>query len=350
MAIVTFGPKNCFIIGISINGIFSIFLGLLKIIPSNDWFIVGAFTCLSMASLGGTITYITVLTYAAKIFPDHFNLIIGASELFSGIAEFTALSIGGVLHGVGGFALPFISFGVLHLISIAFLIFLLPSDKKNRGGAPMYLLGPLPIFGLDNTVWLNIFSLMVITLGTCLANIPATEACLLATIEAGHPDETATCAMVCSLMSTGYSLGTVIGTFAAGFLVEGVGYPLTSALFGSIMIAYGLHIWHSTVELQYLQWHRYDRKTENRLLKINVSIDPDTIPILPRVAKPLLTLVISSKGMVRCSIGRNHPEIKGHGRGKTFKRLPGYLSMIRKSLHVDLLLRLGLLKPRYNDL
>ncbi|CAG7673176.1 unnamed protein product [Allacma fusca] len=110
------------------------------------------------------------------------------------------------------------------------------------GGGAFYLLGPLPIFGLDNTVWSNIIALVGITIGVSLANIPATEACLLSTIEAGHPDETATYAMVCSLISTGYSSGSVIGAFAAGFLVEGIGYPLTSAVFGSIMLAYGLII------------------------------------------------------------------------------------------------------------
>ncbi|CAG7816494.1 unnamed protein product, partial [Allacma fusca] len=288
---------------------------LLEMAPSDNWFI------------------------AAKLFPDNFNLILGASELFVGIAEFTALSIGGALHGAGGFALAFISFGALNIISIAFHIFLLPSDQKKTsviadsqlenpvydgpehtknkqevttderhlsplklsssqtaamfqitivlygivcplwgfladkmtrtwilivsglvlGGGAFYLLGPLPIFGLDNTVWSNIISLVVITVGVSLANIPATEACLLSTIEAGLPDETATCAMVCSLISTGYSLGSVIGSFAAGFLVEGIGYPLTSAVFGSIMLAYGL-----IIILYFLIFHKPNKRLRAR--------------------------------------------------------------------------------------
>ncbi|CAG7816493.1 unnamed protein product, partial [Allacma fusca] len=50
MAIVAFGPKTCFITGISMNSIFIIFLGLLEMAPSYNWFIAGSFTCLSMAS------------------------------------------------------------------------------------------------------------------------------------------------------------------------------------------------------------------------------------------------------------------------------------------------------------
>ncbi|CAG7673177.1 unnamed protein product [Allacma fusca] len=127
------------------------------------------------------------------------------------------------------------------------------------GGGAFYLLGPLPIFGLDNTVWSNIIALVGITIGVSLANIPATEACLLSTIEAGHPDETATYAMVCSLISTGYSSGSVIGAFAAGFLVEGIGYPLTSAVFGSIMLAYGL-----IILMYFLIFHKPNKRLRAR--------------------------------------------------------------------------------------
>ncbi|CAG7730500.1 unnamed protein product, partial [Allacma fusca] len=110
------------------------------------------------------------------------------------------------------------------------------------GGATFYFLGPLPIFGLGNTVWLNAICLAVIR--TCLAgvNVPATEACLLHTIEAGHQDGLATYAIVSSMISTCFNIGAVIGNFAAGFLVEGIGYAYTSAVYGTLMIVYGIII------------------------------------------------------------------------------------------------------------
>ncbi|CAG7828246.1 unnamed protein product, partial [Allacma fusca] len=79
------------------------------------------------------------------------------------------------------------------------------------------------IFGLGNTIWLNIISLVVITFALAAASIPACEACLLYTLEAGHPDGVATYAIVSSLIATTYSAGAAIGAFSAGYLVEEIG-------------------------------------------------------------------------------------------------------------------------------
>ncbi|CAG7837787.1 unnamed protein product, partial [Allacma fusca] len=130
MAIAAFGPKICFITGVGTNAIFSIFLGLLQYSPSRLWFIVGSFVCLIMTNLGGSVIFTTALTYAVKLFPENLNLTIGTMELYISIAEFVALALGGFLHGLGGFMLPFVVFGVIEILSIFLHMYLLPSDEE----------------------------------------------------------------------------------------------------------------------------------------------------------------------------------------------------------------------------
>ncbi|CAG7786954.1 unnamed protein product, partial [Allacma fusca] len=62
---------------------------------------------------------------------------------------------------------------------------------------------------------------------------------LVYTVEAGHVDGVATYAIISSMISTCNGAGRATGAFSSGYLVEGIGYPYSAALFGSISIGVG---------------------------------------------------------------------------------------------------------------
>ncbi|CAG7826690.1 unnamed protein product, partial [Allacma fusca] len=49
-------------------------------------------------------------------------------------------------------------------------------------GVTFFFLGPVPIFGLGNTVWLNAICIAVITFGLSATNVPSCKTCLVYTV------------------------------------------------------------------------------------------------------------------------------------------------------------------------
>ncbi|KAL5013247.1 hypothetical protein ScPMuIL_007517 [Solemya velum] len=86
------------------------------------------------------------------------------------------------------------------------------------------LLGPSPFFGIENALWLNMVSLIILGVSTSMALIPTFDIYIDLAEGLGIEDDFAVYSIVAGLWGSMYALGDFIGPSIGGFLFDSVGF------------------------------------------------------------------------------------------------------------------------------
>ncbi|XP_060572329.1 MFS-type transporter SLC18B1-like [Ruditapes philippinarum] len=127
------GVKFMSIAGMFIFSGCTILFGLLAYVPSdngNGVFIALSFTLQVVRSIGITSASTGSFVLCVQHFPDNISSVFGFGEIFVGLGLVAGPAVGGLLYGVDGFYLPFVSIGVLAMLCVPFMIAFIPSDDQ----------------------------------------------------------------------------------------------------------------------------------------------------------------------------------------------------------------------------
>ncbi|KAK2155600.1 hypothetical protein LSH36_236g04048 [Paralvinella palmiformis] len=139
------GAKFMYCSGVFVCGCCGILFGFLDGIQDGFRFSLMCLLVRGMEGVGAAAYMTASFAIMAHAFPDHVATVFGTLELFSGLGFMIGPPIGGALYQLGGFKLPFISFGVLVIIIGLFSVMLLPSVQDISGRPKRFILGLLRI-------------------------------------------------------------------------------------------------------------------------------------------------------------------------------------------------------------
>ncbi|GAV05745.1 hypothetical protein RvY_15826 [Ramazzottius varieornatus] len=123
------GAKFCFISGIFVAGGCNIIFGFLEDINDPVMFTTLAFAIRIVEGLGAGAFCTASFTILAYEFSGNVAVVFGTLESFVGLGMTIGPALGGFLHSVGGFRLPFFVVGGLMLMVVPLNIWLLPEHK-----------------------------------------------------------------------------------------------------------------------------------------------------------------------------------------------------------------------------
>ncbi|OQR77920.1 synaptic vesicular amine transporter-like [Tropilaelaps mercedesae] len=130
-----YGPKKILCCGLLMDCTFMTIFSMLYKIHHSTWFFVGSVLCRGIQSVGVTLSSVTYYGVAAANFPDKMSLFIPIIETMSGLGVMVGPTIGGVLHQVGGFSTPFLTFAGMTFAFLVITVIILPPVKVT--GKPM---------------------------------------------------------------------------------------------------------------------------------------------------------------------------------------------------------------------
>lgn len=160
------GVKFSFIAGMFLFSGCTILFGFLTYVPVDDGilvFVVLAFLLQIVKSIGVSLTSTAGSVISVRAFPDNISTVFGFGEIFVGLGLVSGPAVGGLLYGLGGFYLPFITIGGLGMLSIPMMLCLLPyqedinDNKENRVSVSQVFLSPLGVI-LSLSVVISTFS------------------------------------------------------------------------------------------------------------------------------------------------------------------------------------------------
>jgi MFS family permease len=132
----------------------------------------------------------------------------------------------------------------------------------------LLLLGPSPITGLTNSIWLNVVALIILGTFISMALLPTFEAMLDFAIDGGYRDETSTYGLIAGLWSSMYSLGEVMGPSLGAFLTDHFGFPVCASVMAGIcvLMAVIVLIYFLTIHDENVDYSTVSSKGESRRL------------------------------------------------------------------------------------
>ncbi|XP_045187398.2 MFS-type transporter SLC18B1-like [Mercenaria mercenaria] len=131
------GVKFMFLAGMFIFSGCTILFGMLAYVPSdngNGVFIALAFLLQVVRSVGITGASTASFVLLVQQFPDNISSVFGFGEIFVGLGLVAGPAVGGVLYGLGGFYLPFVSIGGLAMVCLPFMALFVPSAAEDSAG------------------------------------------------------------------------------------------------------------------------------------------------------------------------------------------------------------------------
>ncbi|KAH3844710.1 MFS-type transporter SLC18B1-like [Dreissena polymorpha] len=133
------GVKFMFLAGMFLFSGCTVLFGALTYVPTdhgNGAFIALAFCLQVFKSVGTACASTASFTLLIHTFPDNVSTMFGIGEIFVGIGLVSGPAIGGVLFGLGGFILPFVSVGGLAMLSIPLVAYSVPSSASELHTLP----------------------------------------------------------------------------------------------------------------------------------------------------------------------------------------------------------------------
>lgn len=129
------GVKFMFIAGMFIFSGCTILFGMLAYVPSdggNGVFIALAFILQIVRSVGITSASTASFVFLVQGFPDNISSVFGFGEIFVGLGLVAGPAVGGLLYGLGGFYLPFVSIGVLAMLCVPLMMWFVPAPERGE--------------------------------------------------------------------------------------------------------------------------------------------------------------------------------------------------------------------------
>ncbi|XP_013785234.2 MFS-type transporter SLC18B1-like [Limulus polyphemus] len=130
MVVIT--PRFMLIAAIFIVGITSILFGLIDKSPNGTPFIALAFAIRIVEGVGSAAFLTSSFTIIAAEFPSKVATTFGALETAYGFGLIAGPTLGGALYEVDGYYLPFVSVGVILVVSAIVTLILLPESVLNE--------------------------------------------------------------------------------------------------------------------------------------------------------------------------------------------------------------------------
>ncbi|XP_043225677.1 MFS-type transporter SLC18B1-like [Amphibalanus amphitrite] len=198
----TIGVGFSLVSGVCASGVSCILCGMLEMFPASMSFVYAAVAIRTVQSIGNAGIIITTFTYTNLQFPRSTGIIFAMNRTVMSVAQMFGPGLGGIFYELGGFYMPFVVFGVLHLVTLMPLVCVLPdrpeavtpkkgspetpvrrrlSPETERGQDPQPLRQMLRIPG----IWVAFVSFLVSTLSTGFLSITL-EAQILRKYELSH--------------------------------------------------------------------------------------------------------------------------------------------------------------------
>lgn len=146
----------------------------------------------------------------------------------------------------------------------------------------LLLLGPTELLPfIDNYLWLNMLSLILLGVAMALAIIPTFQSMMDYAIDAGFEDGISTYSVVSGLWAASYSLGDFVGPSLGGVLVKASDFPTAATgVAGIIIVGAVILILYETI----LCWRQRLADNSTKLPeKTKLENDSETTPLLKAV-------------------------------------------------------------------
>lgn len=140
------GAKRLFNAGIFTASITTMLFGTLTLINGHVMFVTFAFLIRIVEAVGNSAFLTASFSITAKEFPSSVGTTFAMLETFYGLGWFLGPLIGGILYEVDGFYLPFLTTGILLMVTAIITNFVLPksppasksSDNKSKNWSKVY--------------------------------------------------------------------------------------------------------------------------------------------------------------------------------------------------------------------
>jgi len=120
-----------FISGVFVFSSCTVLFGFLSFVPTdsgNGIFVLLAFSIQILKSIGITASTTASFVMCAQLFPDNIATALASGEIFVGLGLVTGPALGGVLYGLDGFYLPFLTIGGLGMLSVPIIMCVIPRE------------------------------------------------------------------------------------------------------------------------------------------------------------------------------------------------------------------------------
>ncbi|XP_027028565.1 MFS-type transporter SLC18B1 isoform X3 [Tachysurus fulvidraco] len=287
--IVQIGAKCMIIAGLLISGLTTIVFGFLDRAPDGTIFIVLCFVIRSVNAVGFAGAVTSSFAVSAKVFPDNIATILGFIEIFTGMGLILGPPLGGWIYHAFGYEIPFIALGSVLFLTVPLIMWILPNfDAVASHGSFFKLcsrvkmmlicfvvftlssgigfldatlsifameafirrwmmaiggiatavgfcfLGPIPVFHIENDLWLTVVMLVVIGFSLCMTCIPTFTEMLICAHENGFEDSLSTLGLVSGLFSAVWSAGMFFGPTIGGFMTQKLNFEWGAGFQGGI--------------------------------------------------------------------------------------------------------------------
>ncbi|XP_076325880.1 MFS-type transporter SLC18B1-like isoform X5 [Tachypleus tridentatus] len=312
--------------GVFVTGTCSVLFGTLNLSPHGTTFIVLAFAVRIVEAFGSASMFTVAYSIVGNEFTNRRATALATMDMSFGVGIIIGPSIGGVLYEVGGYMLPFFVLGGILLFQGFIMMFLLPESEcivENTKGdfrkivfnsvflvdmlnvlttllflgfieatlephirpptslLPLFIssafcaasfifVGPAPFIPLDTSLWLVIFSQIILGIGIGGKSIIGLNHSLRHTISQGLPDNMSTVAIVSGVFNSVNAFGGFLGPSMSGVLVEYMGFK------GGSMVMLGIETAMIFVTSVHCLW----LFAANRVKNQTKQVDEERVPIL----------------------------------------------------------------------
>ncbi|XP_060735381.1 MFS-type transporter SLC18B1 isoform X3 [Tachysurus vachellii] len=287
--IVQIGAKCMIIAGLLISGLTTIVFGFLDRAPDGTIFIVLCFVIRSVNAVGFAGAVTSSFAVSAKVFPDNIATILGFIEIFTGLGLILGPPLGGWIYHAFGYEIPFIALGSVLFLTVPLIMWILPNFDGVASQGSFFklcsrvkmmlicfvvftlssgigfldatlsifameafirrwmmaiggiataigfcLLGPIPVFHIENDLWLTVVMLVVIGFSLCMTCIPTFTEMLICAHENGFEDSLSTLGLVSGLFSAVWSAGMFFGPTIGGFMTQKLNFEWGAGFQGGI--------------------------------------------------------------------------------------------------------------------
>ncbi|KAJ8673674.1 hypothetical protein QAD02_004936 [Eretmocerus hayati] len=124
------GNKRLLNFGLLTTGTAVISFGFLDKIEGHYPFIIMSFVIRIIEAIGSSAYFTTSGATLTNEFPENVSIIFAIMKIFFGVGFIIGPCIGGLLHEVGGYTLPFVVLGLNLYLAAIMVTILIPEDKK----------------------------------------------------------------------------------------------------------------------------------------------------------------------------------------------------------------------------
>eukprot|EP00742_Colponemidia_sp_Colp-10_P008175 GILJ01008831.1.p1 GENE.GILJ01008831.1~~GILJ01008831.1.p1 ORF type:complete len:439 (-),score=63.94 GILJ01008831.1:32-1348(-) len=125
-----FGRRRLLLVGGVLQGLPICLFGFVTLAPDSTSFLVLCLTLRVIQGIGAAAAGTATFAFVAASYSEHIGTIFAALETVGGIGLMVGPPIGGFLHEIGGFKLPFVALGGVLLATMPVLMWLLPSEAQ----------------------------------------------------------------------------------------------------------------------------------------------------------------------------------------------------------------------------